>query len=102
MKREDFKSLGDFYATCAHEIAHSTGAKDRLERPGITQGARFGSETYAKEELRAEMASLFLSQEYGIQPDKTHYDNHIAYLESWADVLEKRPERTLPGRLRCC
>lgn len=91
MKREDFKSLGDFYATCAHEIAHSTGAKDRLERPGITQGARFGSETYAKEELRAEMASLFLSQEYGIQPDKTHYDNHIAYLESWADVLEKDP-----------
>lgn len=91
MKREDFKSLGDFYATCAHEIAHSTGAKSRLDRPGITQGARFGSETYAKEELRAEMASLFLSQEYGIQPDKTHYDNHIAYLESWADVLEKDP-----------
>lgn len=91
MKKEDFKSLGDFYATCAHEIAHSTGAKDRLDRPGITEGARFGSEAYAKEELRAEMASLFLSQEYGIQPDKTHYDNHIAYLESWAQVLEKDP-----------
>lgn len=91
MKKEDFKSLGDFYATCAHEIAHSTGAKDRLDRPGITEGARFGSEVYAKEELRAEMASLFLSQEYGIQPDKAHYDNHIAYLESWAQVLEKDP-----------
>lgn len=91
MKKEDFKSLGDFYATCAHEIAHSTGAKDRLDRPGITEGASFGSEAYAKEELRAEMASLFLSQEYGIQPDKAHYDNHIAYLESWAQVLEKDP-----------
>ena len=92
MPREDFKTLGDFYGTVAHEIAHSTGAESRMNREGITHSDGFGGPVYAKEELRAEMASMFLAQEYGVAPGKEHYENHIAYLQSWADVIEKDPD----------
>lgn len=92
MPREEFKSLGDFYGTVAHEIAHSTGAESRMNREGITQSDGFGSPIYAKEELRAEMTSMFLGQEYGVAPGKEHYENHVAYLQSWAEVIEKDPD----------
>lgn len=92
MPREEFKSLGAFYGTVAHEIAHSTGAENRMNREGITKSDGFGGPIYAKEELRAEMTSLFLGQEYGVAPGKEHYENHVAYLQSWAEVIEKDPD----------
>lgn len=92
MPREEFKSLGAFYGTVAHEIAHSTGAESRMNREGITKSDGFGGPIYAKEELRAEMTSLFLGQEYGVAPGKEHYENHVAYLQSWAEVIEKDPD----------
>lgn len=92
MPREDFKSLGAFYGTVAHEIAHSTGAESRMNREGITNSDGFGGPIYAKEELRAEMTSMFLGQEYGVAPGKEHYENHVAYLQSWAEVIEKDPD----------
>lgn len=92
MPREEFKSLGAFYGTVAHEIAHSTGAESRMNREGITNSDGFGGPIYAKEELRAEMTSLFLGQEYGVAPGKEHYENHVAYLQSWAEVIEKDPD----------
>ena len=48
-------------STLAHEIAHST-SKD-LERE---VSGEFGSEEYAKEELRAEIASAYICAELGI------------------------------------
>ena len=92
MPREDFKTLGDFYGTVAHEIAHSTGAASRMNREGITSSDGFGGTVYAKEELRAEMASMFLAQEYGVAPGRKHYESHVAYLQSWAEVIEKDPD----------
>lgn len=35
--RDKFYDINDFYATCAHEIAHSTGAKHRLNRKTLTE-----------------------------------------------------------------
>ena len=81
-----------FYGTAAHEIAHSTGAEKRMAREGVTNTDGFGGEIYAKEELRAEMASMFLAQEYGITLDENHYESHIAYLQSWAKAVEKDPD----------
>lgn len=92
MKREDFKTMDDFYATAVHEIAHSTGAENRLNRESLTKGEGFGSPTYAKEELCAEMASMFLAQEYGVKFDEDHYKNHAAYLHSWVEALKKDPD----------
>ena len=92
MPREQFKDMDYFYGTVAHEIAHSTGAASRNNRPGITEFAGFGSETYAKEELVAEMSAMFLNSEYGLTADAIHMDNHKAYLRSWVKALREDPD----------
>ena len=89
--REKFYNIDDFYATCAHEIAHSTGAKHRLNRKSLIENDGFGNTMYAKEELRAELTSMFLQQKYNIKFGKKHYENHAAYLQSWAKVLQDDP-----------
>lgn len=82
---ERFKSMQDFYATALHEIAHSTGHKDRLNRE-ISNG--FGSPNYAREELRAELASVFMQVELGISVEGRHFENHGAYLASWLKAVK--------------
>lgn len=51
----------------------------------------FEKSEYAKEELWAELASTFLQQQYGIKFDEKHYENHAAYMQSWAKVLKDDP-----------
>lgn len=43
----------------------------------------FGTPSYAKEELVAELTAVFLKQELGIQIPPKDYQNHEAYLKSW-------------------
>lgn len=75
-----FHTMQDYYATALHEIAHSTGHESRLSRKMI--GA-FGTSEYAKEELRAELASVFMQLDYDISVEGKHFENHAAYLQSW-------------------
>lgn len=89
--RDKFYNIDDFYATVSHEIAHSTGAKHRLNRETLVKNDGFGSISYAKEELRAELTSMFLSQKYNIKFGQQHYENHAAYLQSWVKVLQDDP-----------
>lgn len=89
--REKFKNLDNFYATVAHEIAHSTGVEGRLNRETLKNNDGFGNEIYAKEELRAELTSMFLQQRYNVNFDEKHYENHAAYLQSWAKVIKNDP-----------
>jgi antirestriction protein ArdC len=84
--RESFKSVEGYYGTALHEIGHATGAQQRLNREGITGGHRFGSEGYAKEELRAELFSTFMAAETGIPHDE---EQHKAYIQSWAKALKE-------------
>lgn len=86
--QDKFHSIDQYYATVSHEIAHSTGAEKRLNRNIKNE---FGTKDYAKEELRAEMASMFIQQEYNIRFDEKHYANHAAYLTSWVQVLKWDP-----------
>ena len=96
--RDRFISLERYYATALHEIGHATGAAQRLAREGITGEHRFGSAGYAREELRAELASAFLSAETGIAgrdgtscPGTVELaieNQHKAYLQSWAKALK--------------
>ena len=58
--KESFKILEDFYQTMFHESCHSTGHSSRLNRKGVNEKNRFGSEAYSKEELIAELGAAFL------------------------------------------
>jgi antirestriction protein ArdC len=80
-----FESADAYYATAFHELAHWSGHESRLKRDGITEAAAFGSATYSKEELVAEMAASYLCAETGIEPD---LDNSAAYLQSWIKALK--------------
>lgn len=72
----------DYYRTCFHELGHWTGHVSRLGRD-LSGG--FGSKSYAREELVAEMASAFVCATLGIIPTVRHAD----YLGSWLDVLRE-------------
>ena len=80
-----FPSAENYYATALHELGHWTGKEDRLNRDIAHP---FGSEGYAKEELRAEIASMILGDELGIGHDP---GQHAAYVGSWIKVLENDP-----------
>ena len=82
--RGQFQDEKGYYGTLLHEIGHATGAEKRLNREGITGNHRFGSEGYAKEELRAEIFSVFMAAQTGIPHDETR---HKAYIQSWAEAL---------------
>lgn len=82
-----FISSDNYYATLFHELAHSTGHQKRLNREEVTSGHGFGSKTYAKEELVAEMAAAFLSADAGL--DNSLLDSTAAYIESWLKVFRQ-------------
>lgn len=86
--RDSFKNEYGLYSTFLHEAAHSTGHSSRLNRfKGAEANATFGSENYAKEELRAEIASMFLGAEYHLENSEQHIEQHAAYVESWIKGL---------------
>lgn len=88
-RRDYFLSNEAFYATALHEIAHSTGHEDRLNRE---LGKSFGTlEDYALEELNAEFAAAMLSEKYGLPMTEERLNNHAVYLKSWADAIENNP-----------
>lgn len=68
---------------------NSTGHKSRLNRD---LSGRFGSPEYATEELRAEIASLFIEQEFGIEVDEHAVRNNAAYIGSWKAEIEEDPD----------
>ncbi len=87
-EREKFKSTKSFYDTAFHEIGHSTGHESRLNRD-LSGG--FGSQSYAMEELRAEIASIFMAQDLGIEPSEDRLQNNAAYIQSWKDEIKENP-----------
>jgi antirestriction protein ArdC len=80
---EAFQSPEVRATTLFHELAHASGHPSRLNRD-LT--GKFGSERYAKEELRAEWSSCVIGSILGLPCD---VPNHASYLQSWIDVLKK-------------
>jgi putative DNA primase/helicase len=87
-KHHTFSNDVSYQATLLHELAHWTGSKHRLDRD---QSGRFGSQNYAKEELVAELSSLFISERLGIALGQEHETQHAAYLQSWMKALADDP-----------
>ncbi len=88
---EAFPSSAAYYGTALHELGHWTGHESRLNREGVTGGHLFGSEGYAKEELRAEIASVFIQRETGVShaADTRETEQHAAYVGSWIKTLKE-------------
>jgi antirestriction protein ArdC len=84
--KEAFKDAPGYYGTALHELGHWTGHPSRLDRWTLNDNYRFGDTNYAKEELRAELASVFIAAEKGIPHDP---QNHAAYVGSWIQVLKQ-------------
>ena len=84
--KDAFRDAAGYYGTALHELAHWTGHPLRLDRVTLNESYRFGDLNYAKEELRAELASLFLAAERGIPHDPAQ---HAAYVDSWIGALQK-------------
>ena len=87
-ERGQFNSQADYYATALHELGHWTGHPSRLNRE---MSSDIHSEAYAKEELVAEMASMFVSAETGIPQTQEHFDNHAAYVDYWVKAVKEDP-----------
>jgi antirestriction protein ArdC len=79
---EQFSEASRYYSTSAHEHAHWTGHASRLARD---LSGRFGTDSYAAEELVAELSAAFTCARLGLsaapRPD------HAQYLSSWLRVL---------------
>jgi antirestriction protein ArdC len=87
---ENMASVDAFYSTMFHELTHSTGHASRLGRDGMTKlGTHRRGETYAFEELVAEIGAALLCGQSGI--DST-IANSAAYLRSWASYLRTDPK----------
>jgi len=83
--KEQFDAAAKYYATALHELGHWSGHESRLDRP---MNDKFGTPDYAREELRAEIASLMIGSELNIGHD---FGQHAAYVDNWIEVLEKEP-----------
>ena len=85
-EKSQFKDGESFYSNLFHEMAHSTGAEDQLDRLKPTS---FGSKEYSTEELTAEMTAALVSQRYGMT--KHLKEDSAAYLKGWLESLKEEP-----------
>ena len=76
-----FKTTEGYYATGLHELGHWSGHSARLDR---NLDARFGTRSYAAEELIAELTSAFLCAHLG----NTGELRHAGYLSKWIELLK--------------
>lgn len=82
----NFTSADGYYVSLFHELAHATGHPSRLKREA--KALIEDRQSYAAEELVAEMASAFIGAHFQLQPDQ-----HASYLASWLKAWpkDKRP-----------
>jgi antirestriction protein ArdC len=80
--QQAYRDQINWYRTALHELGHWTGHRSRL---GRDFSGGFGSASYAREDLVAEMASAFVCASLSIQPTVRHAD----YVGAWLDVLRE-------------
>jgi len=78
-----FYDAQSYYAVALHECGHATGAKHRLDRD-LT--GRFGTDSYAMEEMCVELAAGFLLADLSISHNPR--PDHAAYICTWLEVLK--------------
>lgn len=85
-----FRSAESFYGTLFHELGHATGHESRLNRKGVMGSIKFGSGTYGREELVAELTSAFCAAAIGL--DNSMLEDSTSYINGWLSVLNDDPK----------
>ncbi|MCY3791862.1 MAG: zincin-like metallopeptidase domain-containing protein, partial [Gemmatimonadetes bacterium] len=90
-EKSQFPSADHYYQTALHELGHASGHPDRLNRDTLQQGLNdgFASESYAREELRAEISAMMTGDRLGTGHDPSR---GAAYVSGWVEVLDKNPQ----------
>lgn len=88
-KKEYFESDYDYNSVALHELSHATGAPHRLNR---NIKGYFASDSYAFEELVAEISSTFMSSNLASTMSDYQMESHKAYIQSWISELKEKPE----------
>ena len=90
-ERAQFRNAEGYYQTALHEVGHSTGHPDRMNRESLQQGTKdgYGSVAYAREELRAEISAMMSSDRLGVAYEPQH---GTAYVKGWVEVLKDDPK----------
>ena len=93
-QKAQFPSADNYYQTAMHELGHATGHPGRLDRDTLQQGVKdgFGSQAYAREELRAEISAMMTGDRLGTGHDPSR---GAAYVSSWVEVLDKNPKEII-------
>ena len=85
-----FRDVESYYSVLAHECVHWSGAAHRLNR---NLSSRFGSESYAMEELIAEIGAAFIAGHLSLAIEPRR--DHAAYIASWLRILRDDPRAIL-------
>ena len=91
---ETFESSQTFHSTLLHELTHSTGHRDRLDR----LRGRMDDRARAREELVAELGSAFLCADLGIASSPRA--DHASYIASWSELLTDEPRAVFDAATR--
>ena len=81
---QQFASPEQYYAEALHQLAHRTNALEAFDRPQV--GNDPGG--MISEELRTNLASLFLSKELNLPYD---LNDHVGYVQSWSVIMKENP-----------
>ena len=83
--KEQFPVEADYYATSLHELVHWTMHSSRLDRKKAV-GDKYGRNSYAFEELVAELGAAILCGELGVH--NGYRDDHAKYIAGWLDIMK--------------
>lgn len=93
--KKQFYGTAEFYSTVFHELVHSTGHTQRLDRFDNNCPMVFGDSNYSKEELTAEIGSSLVLSMLKIETGSS-WTNTLAYISSWLGKL-KNDKRFIVG-----
>ena len=85
-KMESFDKSENYYGTLFHELVHSTGHSERLNRKELLESQGIRSEKYAIEELTAEIGASYLKSHTSIPIEQL--ENNAAYIQHWLGHLK--------------
>lgn len=87
-RMEQFADTAEYYSVVFHEMTHSTGAANRLNRKFGKKYSFGADDNYSKEELVAEIGAASLVNHCNLETDES-FTNSAAYIQGWSKALKE-------------